>query len=166
MFISDELQRLKDEAKVELARLSEISPRLGFVEDDIDAWNKYLEYLNRIVIEPFNAGDTVAFPDDEIKGTAKTNKETYSNHKAQAHGVSAQKLYNTFRFVELDEDVDSRDMISIDIEDDATFNKLVKELSCPIWVKSGTNSKKRVEDKKDMKKRTGQESPNIADSFH
>ena len=81
--------------------------------------------------------------------------------------ISAQKLYNTFRFVVLEEKgIDSSEMISIDIEDDDQFNKLIKELSSPLWVKSSANSKKRVEGKKEMEKRTGQKSPNIADAFH
>jgi len=79
----------------------------------------------------------------------------------------AQKLYNTYRFVILEETgIDPDDMISIDVEDDDMFNKLLKELSCALWVKSATNSKKKVESKKDMEKRTGQKSPNIGDAFN
>ena len=105
-------------------------------------------------------------PDAKIKGTKKTNGEIYSNLKAQTWGVAAQRLYNTYRFVVLGErDIDFRDMLSIDIDDDATFNKLAKELSTPIWVKSDVNSKKKVESKDKMQKRTGQPSPNIADAL-
>lgn len=115
-------------------------------------------------IFPFDAGSGVVNPDDEISGTGKTWGERCANAKAQAHMVAAQKLYNTFRFVILGEtDIDPDDMMSIDIEDDVVFNNLVRELSCPLWVKSRTNSKKQVEDKKSMKKRTGQESPNVSD---
>jgi len=57
-------------------------------------------------------------------------------------------------------------MWSIDIEDDELFNKVILELSTPLWVKSATNSKKKVEDKKAMFKRTGLPSPNLADSLH
>jgi phage terminase large subunit len=121
---------------------------------------------NRVVF-PFDAGGSVVNPDDEIPGTDRTWDERCSNAKAQAHMISAQKLYNTYRFVILNEEgIDPDDMISIDIEDDQQFNKLVKELSCPLWVKSATNSKRKVEDKKAMEKRTGQKSPNIADDFH
>jgi hypothetical protein len=90
----------------------------------------------------------------------------YANAKAQAHAVTAQRFYNTYRFAVLGEPVDPADMISIDIADDEVFNKLVKELSTPIWVKSGVNSKKKVESKADMEKRTKQPSPNIADALH
>ena len=117
-------------------------------------------------IVPFNAGDGCIDPEDVIEGTNKTNAETYTNAKAQAHGVTAQLCYNTYRFIVLGEKVESEDMISIDIEDDDTFNKLARELSTPIWVKSRTSSKKTVEAKKDMEKRAGIKSPNLGDCFH
>lgn len=116
---------------------------------------------------PFDAGGAVAYSDDKISGADLTWGEKCFNAKAQAHMVSAQKLYNTYRFVVLEEKgIDSSSMISIDIDDDQVFNKLVKELSCPLWVKSATNSKRAVENKGKMEKRTGQKSPNIADCFH
>lgn len=136
-----------------------------FVKDEIDDPDNDISLSEEAII-PFNAGDSVVFPDSIIPGTEKTNEEMYANLKAQAHGVSAQLLYNTFRFVILDEDVDSSDMLSIDIEDDEVFNKIARELSSPIWVKSLANSKRKVESKKDMEKRTGMPSPNLADNFH
>tara|TARA_R110002051_G_scaffold324424_2_gene421613 strand:+ start:13672 stop:15195 length:1524 start_codon:yes stop_codon:yes gene_type:complete len=112
----------------------------------------------------FDAGSGVVNPDDEISGTGKTWKERCANAKAQAHMIAAQKLYNTYRFVVLNEtNINSDDMLSIDIDDDIAFNNLVKELSSPVWVKSRTNSKMQVEDKKTMEKRTGQKSPNVSD---
>ena len=131
-----------------------------FVDDIKKETKAYIDVF------PFNAGDNPLNADKIIEGTDKTNGETYSNAKAQAHGVSAQLLYNTFRFVVLGEEVDSELMISIDIEDDDVFNKLARELSTPLWVRSATNSKKKVESKKDMEKRTGMPSPNMGDAFH
>lgn len=136
-----------------------------FVDDIVNGDDAEMPPFD-INVVPFNAGDRVTYPEDIIEGTEKTNDETYANLKAQAHGVSAQLLYNTFRFVQLNESVDPADMVSIDIDDDAVFNKLVKELSLPLWVKSQVNSKKKVEDKKAMEKRTEQPSPNMADAFH
>lgn len=118
-----------------------------------------------VEIIPFNAGDSVIRPDEEIGETGKTYGETYLNAKAQAWGIKSQMLYNTYRFVVLGEPVDSSEMLSIDIEDDDLFNKLKKELKAPIWIKSATNSKKKVESKKDTEKRIGQPSGNIADAF-
>lgn len=115
---------------------------------------------------PFNAGDSPINPDNIIDGTEKTWGEMYTNAKAQAHAITAQKLYNTYRFIVLGEEgIKFTDMLSIDIEDDDQFNSLARELSTPLWVKSEANSKKKVESKKDMEKRTGQPSPNKADSI-
>jgi hypothetical protein len=109
----------------------------------------------------------VVNPELEIPGLSKKWGDEYTNAKAQAHGITAQLLYNTFRFIVLGErDIEPDDLLSIDIEDDEVFNKLAKELKTPLWVKSNTNSKKRVESKKDMEKRTGQPSPGIADAVH
>ena len=124
-----------------------------------------------ITITPFNAGDSIEKPEDwdeskKIKGTEKTPHEIYCNQKAHAHGVVAQQLYNTFRFIELGErDIDFNDMLSLDIEDDAMWKKIMREMSTALWVKSEANSKKKVESKEAMKKRTGQESPNINDAI-
>ncbi len=161
--------RVVDEFKAEVFRYDECGG-FGdgisvFVEDIMDGKDEEMEALD-VEVVPFNAGDVVVDPDDIIPGTEKTNGETHANLKAQAHSVSAQKLYNTYRFAVLGEDVESKDMISIDIEDDELFNKLVKELSTPLWVRSEVNSKRKVESKKDMEKRTDQPSPNIADAFH
>lgn len=124
-----------------------------------------------IEVTPFNAGDSVPKPkdwddEDKIKGTEKTAHEIYCNQKAHAHGVVAQQLYNTYRFIELGErDIDFNEMLSLDIEDDDLWKKIMREMSTALWVKSESNSKKKVESKRDMKKRTGQESPNINDSI-
>ncbi len=114
-------------------------------------------------IIPFNAGKAPANEEDLLFGTAKTNGDEFGNAKAQAQAMTAQLLYNTFRFVVLGEQVESDMMLSIDIEDDAVFNKLAKELTTPLWVRK---TKKFVEAKADMEKRTGQASPNIADGVH
>lgn len=121
--------------------------------------------FNKLTIHPFNAGNPVYMPDKRVNGAKKTNGETYANLKAQSWGILAQQIYNTYRYVVLGErDIEMRDMLSIDIEDDQLFNKLARELSTPIWEKSDTNGKKKVESKAKMKKRTGQESPNLADA--
>ena len=124
-----------------------------------------------IKVTPFNAGDPIEKPEDwddeaRIKGTEKTPYEIYCNQKAHAHGVIAQQLYNTYRFIELGErGIDFNEMLSLDIEDDVTWKKIQREMSTALWVKSENNSKKKVEPKDKMKKRTGQESPNINDAI-
>lgn len=162
VFVDDEVEQWKADARVELDRVRNMSDT---TPDAIRVAERALARAD-ITVLPFNAGDAVVDPDDIIPGTQKTNDEMYANVKAQAHGISAQLLYNTYRFVVLGEDVDPADMVSIDIDDDELFNKFVKELSSPIWVKSGVNSKKKVEGKAEMEKRTDQPSPNMADTFH
>jgi len=126
----------------------------------------------QIAIKPFNAGGCVvdadkAIIEGELPDEKNTWGEVYSNAKAQAQGITAQKLYTTYRFIVLGErDMKPEEMMSLDIEDDTLFNKLTLELSTPLWVRSGTNSKKKVEDKKAMEKRTELPSPNIADAVH
>lgn len=137
-----------------------------FVDEAKDAYEIKNSLVDCLVINPFDAGSSVVNPDQEIEGTTKTNGEMYSNAKAQVHGVTAQLLYNTYRFIMLEEDINPCDMLSIDVGDDELFNKLARELSTPLWIKSLTNSKKRVEDKAMMLKRTGQVSPNIGDAIH
>jgi phage terminase large subunit len=137
-----------------------------FVDDAVKAAKqKQVHAASFISIEPFNAGNGVANANELIEGTEKTNEQQYSNIKAQSWGILAQLFYNTFRFIELGEDVPPEQMISIDVEDNDTYIKLARELSSPLWVKSLTNSKKKVEDKKAMDKRTGQPSPNLADAL-
>ncbi|AUS00279.1 terminase large subunit [Vibrio phage 1.273.O._10N.286.54.C7] len=146
VFIGD----AKDNVKKELIRSKQNAKAIDFI---------------KMRVAGFNAGNPVHMPDKKVNGTKKTNGEIYTNLKAQTWGVVAQQFYNTYRYVVLGErDIDMRDMISIDIEDDSVFNKLARELSTPIWEKSDTNSKKKVESKSKMEKRTGQASPNLADA--
>lgn len=143
-----------------------------FIDDAIKVYQvDYAKEHNaaapKIDIQPFDAGSSVVDPDAEMPGTTKKWGEQFSNAKAQVHAITSQQLYNTFRFIVLGErDIDADDLLSLDIGDDDMFKKLAKELKTPIWVRSNANSKKKVEGKKEMLKRTGLESPNIADAVH
>jgi len=146
-----------------------------FAKDNIEGVSTDEDGVNfetlEITITPFNAGDSIEKPEDwddgkKIKGTEKTPYEIYCNQKAHAHGVVAQQLYNTYRFIELGErGIDFNDMLSLDIECDVMWKKIMREMSTALWVKSEANSKKKVESKEAMKKRTGQESPNVNDAI-
>ena len=129
-----------------------------------------------IAVSAFDAGSPPERPDDNIDGSpvennrSKSDNKTWGssfiNEKGQAWAITAQKLYNTYRFIVLGEtDQDPETLCSIDIVDDDVFNKLTKELSSPLWIKSKTNSKKKVESKSDMEERIGQKSPNIGDAY-
>jgi len=133
----------------------------------IEFAQEYNIHADVIKIHPFDAGAGVINPDKKIPGTKKTWGEQYGNAKAQAQAVTANLLYTTYRFiVNGDRDMKPDELLSIDIDDDDVFNKLCKELKTPLWVKSNVNSKKVVESKEDMEKRTGLKSPNIGDAIH
>jgi phage terminase large subunit len=158
VFIDDEIGSIRSEFKSIIEKSKN--------KEEIERVKKDLDWLRSMVIFPFDAGSPVVHPDREIPGTNKTWREQYTNAKAQAHAITAQKFYNTYRFIKLGErDIDPEEMISLDVEDDTFFNQIARELSTPIWEKSATTSKKKVESKDKMKKRTGQVSPNIADSI-
>ncbi|MDH3325161.1 MAG: PBSX family phage terminase large subunit [Gammaproteobacteria bacterium] len=140
----------------------------GGLGDGVDVFitDRKKEKKLKTPVFPFDAGAPVVNGKKTVNGTNRTWANLYTNAKAQAHAVTAQKFYNTFRFIKLGErDISPEDMISVDIADNGIFNKLARELSTPVWEKSDATSKKKVEDKKKMKKRTGQESPNIADAL-
>ncbi len=133
-------------------------------KSDYDAY----QIAKDIEISPFNAGSAVLNADDKINPEIDKSKkwgEIYSNAKAQGWGIFAHRLYTTYRLVVLGEtDMRADELISIDIEDEDMFIKLCREAISPLWIKSNTNSKKRVEAKTDTEKRTGQPSGNLIDS--
>ncbi len=141
-----------------------------FVNDIKEDKNDSATYsIARLIdVTPFNAGSAVLNADQKINPELEKGKtwgEEYTNAKAQSWGIIAQKLYTTYRLIALGEtDMKADDLISIDIESDEMFIKLCWEWSTPLWIKSNTNSKKRVESKADTEKRTGQPSGNLADS--
>lgn len=88
----------------------------------------------------------------------------YANLKAQYHGYSATKFYASFR-KSIGEDVSLDDCIALRFKSTAKIKeKLIKELSAPIWVQNELG-KMLVESKRDMLKRTNLKSPNLADAI-
>lgn len=116
---------------------------------------------NRIRTVGFNAGASVENPNsDYVQG--KTNKDMFSNLKAQQWQMVADRFYNTWRAIHHGDKYPEDQLISIsggmkDIE------YLKAELSRP-QVDYDNNGRVKVESKKDMKKR-GIPSPNKADAF-
>lgn len=162
VFVDDAIEAVKLELEGILSNAKESDDKGAILAAEND-----LDWLEEMDIFPFDAGSPVVNPDECIPGTDKTWSAQYTNAKAQAQSVTAQRFYNTYRFIEIgDRDIDPEEMISLDIEDDYFFNQIARELSTPVWEKSATTSKKKVEAKDKMKKRTGQESPNVADAIH
>lgn len=108
----------------------------------------------------FNAGGSVIDPDKEYKDTGIKNKDYFSNLKAQAWWLLADRFRNTYNAIERNESHDGN-IISIS-SDCNNLEKLIAELSAPKrdYDYSG---RLKVEKKADMLKR-GIKSPNLADS--
>lgn len=120
--------------------------------------------LNRIArsqVEGFNAAAAVFEPDSEYM-PGKTNKDMFSNLKAQAWWMVRQRFYNTWRAIEHGESFPDDKLISLS-SDIKNLEYLKAELSRP-RVDYDNNGRVKVESKKDMKKR-GIPSPNMADSL-
>lgn len=109
----------------------------------------------------FNAGAAVHEPDAEYQ-PGITNKDFFSNIKAQAWWLVADRFRNTFNAVTRGEQYPVDDMISID-SNCPLLEKLKFELTTP-HRDFDKNGRVMVESKKDLAKRDVP-SPNIADAF-
>lgn len=108
----------------------------------------------------FNAGAKVKYPTRFYKPKV-TNKEMFSNLKAQTWQIVADKFLNTFKAINgLDYDEDN--IISI-CSKLPHLNQLIKELHTP-FKDEDLQLRRKVESKKDLAKR-GVKSPNLADAF-
>lgn len=112
----------------------------------------------------FNAGAAVSKPDSNYGETKIKNKDFFSNLKAQAWWLIADRFRNTYLAVTKGIEFAADDMISISSEcDSKLLEKLMDELATP--KRDFDNAGKvKVESKKDLAKREVA-SPNIADSF-
>ena len=111
--------------------------------------------------EKFNAGGVVHDPDVEYQ-PGITNKDMFSNIKAQAWWTLADRFRNTFNAVRRGEKFSDDQMISISSEC-PHLEKLIDELSTPMR-DYDQNGRVKVESKKDLAKREVA-SPNLADAF-
>lgn len=125
--------------------------------------------VKRVRYFKFNAGDAVVNPDKEYQPKV-TNKDFFSNRKAQAWWSVADRFRETYVLVnaarkgEKIPPFDPADLISLSSEiDSKKLEKLVDELAAPKkdYDKAGRVT---VESKKDLAKREVK-SPNLADAF-
>ncbi|NCH76691.1 PBSX family phage terminase large subunit [Cronobacter sakazakii] len=131
----------------------------------------HLKRVCRIPATGFNAGESVFKPDAKY-ADGKTNKDMFSNIKAQAWWGVRDRFYNTWRVVKhLEANPNDTEFVK-QFSDDQLISLssgikqleyLKAELSRP-WVDYDNNGRVKVESKKDMKKR-GIPSPNMADSL-
>ena len=116
----------------------------------------------RVAHEKFFAGGAVFRPDAKYGDTQILNKDFFSNIKAQAWWLVADKLRNTFNAVRNGHKFADEDMIFID-GSMPNLEKLMDELSTPLRDYDSAGRVK-VESKSDLAKRDVA-SPNIADAF-
>ncbi len=131
----------------------------------------HLKRTSKIDAIGFNAGGAVFKPDSKFSD-GKTNKDMFSNIKAQAWWGVRERFYNTWRCINhLKNNPDDINFVKqfkddqlISLSSDMKLLEYLKaELSRP-WVEYDNNGRVKVESKKDMKKR-GIPSPNLADSL-
>lgn len=131
----------------------------------------HLKRVCKIPSSGFNAGAAVFKPDAKY-ADGKTNKDMFSNIKAQAWWGVRDRFFNTWRCIKhLEANPDDKEFIKqfsddqlISLSSDIKQLEYLKaELSRP-WVDYDNNGRVKVESKKDMKKR-GIPSPNMADSL-
>lgn len=117
----------------------------------------------------FNAGGEVWRPDQIYKRShpQKTNRDMFSNAKAQAWWHVADRLRDTFNAVHNGATVDPADLIFID-SNMPNLSKLIDELCTPKRDFDNTG-KVKVESKKDLARPNREggpvPSPNLADAF-
>lgn len=110
----------------------------------------------------FNAGSRDLYAPDKYYSDDIKNKDKFSNLKAQAWWLVADRLKNTYNAVVNGEQFEDDELIFIDGDMDK-INQLSKELTTPLR-DVDLNGRDKVESKKDLKKR-GVDSPNLADAF-
>lgn len=131
----------------------------------------HLKRVCKIPATGFNAGESVFKPEAKY-ADGKTNKDMFSNIKAQAWWGVRDRFYNTWRVIKHLEANPNDTEFAKQFTDDQLISLssgikqleyLKAELSRP-WVDYDNNGRVKVESKKDMKKR-GIPSPNMADSL-
>ena len=111
--------------------------------------------------QKFNAGEGVWQPDRKYGSTSMTNKDMFSNLKAQAWWALADRFRNTYNARQHGQVFEPEQMISIDA-DCPYIDKMMDELTTPKR-EYGADGRVKVESKKDLAKREVP-SPNIADA--
>lgn len=116
---------------------------------------------NKIAYTKFNAGGEIFRPDAFYSINVK-NKDQFSNIKAQAWWLVADRFRNTYNAIRNQQEFDNDEIISIS-SDMPFLDQLIDELSTPLrdFDKSG---RVKVESKQDLIKREIA-SPNLADAF-
>ena len=123
--------------------------------------NSALNPVFRIQFDKFNAGSGVFRPEAQYEVGIK-NKDQFSNIKAQAWWMVADRFRNTYNAVRNGAVFDESELVSLD-SSTPHLELLIDELTTPLRDYDG-NGRVKVESKKDLAKRDVA-SPNLADAF-
>jgi phage terminase large subunit len=115
----------------------------------------------RVAYSKFNAGGAVYRP-DAVYSQGTKNKDMFSNIKAQAWWLLADRFRNTYNAVRNGEKFDDDELISLS-SDLPFMDQLIDELTTPKR-DYDQNGRVKVESKKDLAKREVA-SPNLADAL-
>jgi phage terminase large subunit len=118
--------------------------------------------LKPVIHQKFFAGGAPAKPDKRYKQTGISNRDFFSNIKAQAWWITADRFMNTYNAVTNGQEFAESDMIFID-SNLPHLDKLIDELVTPKR-DYDLAGRVKVESKKDLAKRDIK-SPNCADAF-
>lgn len=116
----------------------------------------------KVLHQKFFAGGAPAKPDRQYKQTGISNRDFFSNIKAQAWWITADRFMNTYNAVTNGQQFPESDMIFIDSKI-PHLEQLIDELVTPKR-DYDLAGRVKVESKKDLAKRDIK-SPNIADAF-
>lgn len=120
-----------------------------------------LAQSTRVYYSKFNAGGAIYRP-EAIYSQGTKNKDMFSNIKAQAWWLLADRFRNTYNAVRNGEKFDDDEIISLSI-DLPYLDRLIDELATPKR-DYDQNGRVKVESKKDLSKRDVA-SPNLADGL-
>lgn len=125
---------------------------------------KTLNGYREIKFKGFNAGSKELLNPDDEYSEGKTNKDKFSNLKAQVTWNFADRVKNTYLAITEGQYFDEDELISFDSEtiEPHVLDELISEMS-RILRDTDNNGKDKVESKKDLKKR-GIPSPNLFDA--
>jgi phage terminase large subunit len=123
--------------------------------------NSALTDTNRVSYSKFNAGGAIWRPESLYTAQTK-NKDMFSNIKAQAWWLLADRFRNTFNAIRNGQKFDDDELISLSSEL-PHLDLLIDELSTPKR-DYDQNGRVKVESKKDLAKREVA-SPNLADAI-
>lgn len=134
-----------------------VGATVGSKVNELNVGNNY-----KVEHQKFFAGGAVMKPESQYNKSGILNKDYFSNVKAQAWYLIADRFRNTYNAVNNGQKFNDDEMLFISA-DMPNLNKLIDELTTPKR-DYDNNGRVKVESKKDLAKRDVM-SPNLADAY-